>query len=368
LHDIAESDMLTIRLQQPIPVNEDRYFSGVSPEGVFSMVLKRRPSSPAGGFTLVELLVVITIIGILVGLTVPAASMVRERARKLQCANNLKNLGSACLQHEENYGYLPSGGWGWSWVGDPDRGTGMNQPGGWVYNVLPYIDQAALHDAGAGRDNDTKKKAMVQMVRTPLAALNCPSRRRSALCQASGNLISNNLGKVYNTPDNTVARTDYAANTGDKGTVEYWGGPDSEPKDRVTAPFHTSVYTDCTGIMFECSQVKSAQIKDGASNTLLLGEKYVAVDCYATGSLAADNENMYVGMDNDIGRSTCMAPQTDRFNVDTSQGFGSAHETSCNFVFCDGSIRPIAYTVDPTIFQCLGNRADGNPIDFSKIP
>ena len=98
------------------------------------------------GFTLVELLVVITIIGILIALLLPAVQAAREAARRMQCSNNLKQLAMACLNHEQAHGFLPTGGWRWYYVGDPDRGFDRRQPGGWIYNILPYIEQAQVHD------------------------------------------------------------------------------------------------------------------------------------------------------------------------------------------------------------------------------
>ena len=114
-------------------------------------MISDRPSClPRSAFTLVELLVVITIIGILIALLLPAVQAAREAARQLQCKNNLKQLALGCLSHENATGRLPTGGWGFAWTGDADRGTDRRQPGGWIYNILPYIEQQALHDMGAG--------------------------------------------------------------------------------------------------------------------------------------------------------------------------------------------------------------------------
>ena len=103
-------------------------------------------------FTLVELLVVITIIGILIALLLPAVQQAREAARRAQCSNNLKQASLAMLQHEEKYKFLPTGGWGWFWVGLPDRGMGKTQPGGWLYCILPFIEQQPLYDLGSDGD------------------------------------------------------------------------------------------------------------------------------------------------------------------------------------------------------------------------
>ena len=88
------------------------------------------------GFTLVELLVVITIIGILIALLLPAVQAAREAARQSQCRNNLKQLALGCLHHESLTKRFPTGGWGFDWTGDADRGTDWRQPAGWIYNIL----------------------------------------------------------------------------------------------------------------------------------------------------------------------------------------------------------------------------------------
>jgi prepilin-type N-terminal cleavage/methylation domain-containing protein len=135
------------------------------------------------GFTLVERLVVIAIIGILVALLLPAVQAAREAARRNQCKNNLRQIGLAMLNHVDTKKYFPSGGWGAHWEADPNRGSGEDQPGSWIYNMLPYIEENALHDLGKGVDVSTAAytSAGTQLHQTPLVHFICPSRRQAKM-------------------------------------------------------------------------------------------------------------------------------------------------------------------------------------------
>jgi len=161
-------------------------------------------------FTLVELLVVIAIIGILIALLLPAVQAAREAARATQCKNNLKQLGLASLTHYSAQKHFPSSGWGYKWVGDPDAGYDLNQPGGWAYNLLPFLEDRAIRDIGRGTAYPAKMQQLAIMVQTPAPSFNCPSRRS----KPSGALTDD----VVNLPDkNTIGalnRGDYAGNAG----------------------------------------------------------------------------------------------------------------------------------------------------------
>ncbi len=162
------------------------------------------------GFTLLELLVAIAIIAILLAVTLPAVQQARSAARATECRNHLRQLGMAMLQHESQFTRFPSNGWGYRWIGDPDRGTDERQPGGWIYNLLAQLEQEALRNMGAGMADFEKRAALAQVMETPVAVFKCPSRPSLPL----------GLHNVMVPPFNAdwvpwVAKTDYAVNEGD---------------------------------------------------------------------------------------------------------------------------------------------------------
>jgi prepilin-type N-terminal cleavage/methylation domain-containing protein len=321
-----------------------------------------------GGFTLVELLVVITIIGILVAMLMPAVQAAREAARRATCSNNLYQIGRAAQQHLSHHEFFPSGGWGWCWVGDPDYGFTKRQPGGWIYNLLPYLEQPDLHDLGKGQTGAAKGDAAIQMVRTPLLVMNCPSRRRPVLYRSVyGYSISN--AQPYGKGTDEEARSDYAANCGDSGgRNERWGGPGSLSAADDTS-FSWPDVSNCNGISFQRSMITPEECVCGMSALIFAGEKYINPDAYDTGSDAADNETQYAGFDNDLFRSTYYKHMRDRRGLsgNTHLWFGSTHAAGTHYVFCDGSVHRISYTVDGATFVSLGDRTKESSVDPTKL-
>jgi prepilin-type N-terminal cleavage/methylation domain-containing protein len=317
------------------------------------------------GFSLVELLVVMSIISILIGLLIPAVQAAREAARKTQCVNNLYQIGLAVQQHEVAKGYYPTGGWGSLWLGDPDRGTDEKQPGGWIYNILPYIEQQAVHDMGVGKDESTKGLLAVEMEGTRVPGFNCPSRRTEGLYKHSrGGSAFNAAGQAE-----MEARADYAANAGDL-VANTAGGPSSYEDAKS---YRWPDVSKMTGISYLRSKVRPADIRDGASNTYLVGEKWLGVDHYYDGESYGDDNSLYQGAAHDIHRwvaensSKPWPPLPDsNTTADTepnlSGRFGSCHPGVWNVVLCDGSVHTVSFTIDPETHRRYGCRNDGKQV------
>jgi len=324
------------------------------------------------GFTLVELLVVIVIIAILMALLLPAANAVREAARRASCKNNVRQLALGCTQHVTITGRYPTGGWGFNWVGDADRGSDRFQPGGWVFNILPFIEETRLYEMAGDGDPNTHTQQQLDgardMVKKPLSIINCPSRRRSIPYPKpwSGTFVAYNAS---NNPadDNTAGRLGYGINSGDTWLyVGGVGGPGSLPPAGQAPTWPPP--TDFNGISFAMSEIQPAHVHDGISNTYLLGEKYLNPVHYVTGDVGDDNESWCTGFNNDNYRSAAFPPKRDTADLDLNAEarYGSAHGVGFHVALCDGSVHLVHYEIRHDVHRRLANRHDGEPVSLQQ--
>ena len=358
------------------------------------------------GFTLVELLVVIAIIGVLVALLLPAIQAAREAARRTQCQNNLKQIGLGALNHESTHKFYPSGGWSYNWGPDPNRGYGENQPGGWIYSMLAFVEQQNLRNLGSGTVMGTAahRAAMTQLIQTPVEMFHCPSRSVARLSPAPWDNPVMNWGSWATTVTSQGAfKSDYAANSGDTLRVymdgyNWFNSPpitmsgSTYPDGDVEAKFAALPTNVCdgpairgssarqacqSGVMYTRSETKISNISDGTSNTYFAGEKYMSPNEYNGDTITTGtNQVAYCGTDWDNHRRAwntnallespdaqeLIQPRADTLNFNSDEIFGSAHPGAFHMVFCDGSVRALNYDIDPYVHSYSAVRFDGQVV------
>ena len=317
------------------------------------------PAKRVRGFTLVELLVVIAIIGILIALLLPAIQAAREAARRMECKNHLKQMALGCLHHESSLRFFPTGGWGWGWIGDPDLGFGTRQPGGWVFNILPYMDLKPLYNMSKGLTGTDKANVNNALYRTPIADFNCPTRRAPIVYANAPYMLGQNVPQ-YGQLTLGAARSDYAINSGTTSCQIYYGP--GTLADGLSSTYGWPDVSTLDGISFQRSMIKLKEVINGTSHTYLVGEKYLSPDNYYNGLAWDDNSCLFTGFEDDNFRSTYYLPYRDQPGYGgPGCSFGSAHAGVCNFAFCDGSVRGVTYDVDANIHLYRGNRRNKIP-------
>jgi prepilin-type N-terminal cleavage/methylation domain-containing protein len=298
------------------------------------------------GFTLVELLVVVAIIGILIALLLPAVQAAREAARRSQCANHLKQLALGFQNHHDAHNFLPSAGLQCCqpvlYV-DGIPAVAPKQVAGWAFQVLPFIEQQTVWE-GMGGATDAAKSDNARAALIP--ELFCPTRRRP-------------------TRHNGRGMVDYAGCCGRDNLWDY--DTDTEAWMGQGAVIRGCDNQACSNVN-RITVLTLAEIRDGTSNTMLLSEKQLNLTQILQGGTADDDYGYADGWDPDMMRQVqydrttpTNPPRVDCYGSCYTFGdrrFGASHPSGLNAVLCDGSVAHVMYEIDPATWRRFGHRQD----------
>jgi prepilin-type N-terminal cleavage/methylation domain-containing protein len=303
------------------------------------------------GFTLVELLVVIGIIGVLVALLLPAIQAARESARGVRCRNNLKQVGLAAIGFHDTHKRYAT-----------ETDVAQDQPS-WVTSLLPFLEEGALFNEWAsvsgyrqiGGAPPPALRTLEQIVATPIPVLYCPTRR-----PAQAFPIYDRSPLPPPGPSTRLGgRTDYAINGGsaefENSLVLKWPGIWER-----TGPYSPGAGDDENAKKRKPREVRSKDVKDGLSKTYLIGEKAATFDNYENGLDPGDYSSTFTCPRGNCVRFSKRVPAHDVRAADncwSCHSFGSAHAEHWNAAFCDGSVHSLSFDMSFQAHQALGSRA-----------
>lgn len=327
------------------------------------------------GFTLVELMVVIAIIGVLVGLIIPAIGMARESARTAACQNNLKQIGNAVVQHNAAMQSFPK-----NVCAGPSGGNPSLVGVSWMTGILPYLEQDSLYDqcnfvTVASPPTKVIDLFAASAVRSfPLDVFHCPSDPTKLFVEARGEAAWCDPVLVWGT-------TSYKGVAG-----SYWGAVTTTEWDDPSYPKYlkpiyrpdNSTYdyrfnanngvfyagVSWAGLPAEICATKLADIKDGATNTLMIGESIGLYSARSAWFHPVMSTATTFWKQNLEPQCQTTASQLNDYRTcfwdwEHNTGFISAHKSGCNYAMCDGSVKFIPDSIDLDVFQKLGCKSDG---------
>ena len=311
------------------------------------------------GFTLVELLVVIAIIGVLIGLLLPAVQAAREAARRMECLNNLKQIGIALHNYHDVNGAFPS-----AWRGyctDGKKPCVYGDPGwAWGAAILPFMEQTPLYsqiDLQSSISTEKNKQART----LSLKAYRCPSEFTSDKTFTLGDsgLLDHHHDHAHDDDDDHDDDHDAAFKSIIFAAANYVasvGTPNiHDAEDYEDGGIYEDTVFATNGAFFHNSELGMNAFTDGLSSTIFVGERVAKRQHFSTwaGMPAGDgclpaivSGTFYRGFDNEGG----------------SHGFSSGHPNGANFLYGDGSVHFISSTVNTETIKALATRAGGETI------
>lgn len=306
------------------------------------------------GFTLVELLTVVSIIAVLIGISLPAVQMVRESARRASCQNNVRQLALGMANYETAHLQFPPG----QLVARDDQSLDFEQHQllGHLGYIFPLLEQSNLIESLGDLDwsldamgaawNLQQSRWELSSIKIPI--IRCPSDR--------GEIPTTIYLSAVEWNDATWIHDVDVADNGYEGWTNYLGCGGHVIVD--------GEYKSNQGVFFARSKIRIAQITDGTSNTILLGETIGSTASDSDGHALVDAYGRHSFFGNGIGSNWGFFHDIPNDNQDTSAlTFSSRHAGRvANFAFADGSVNPISDRIDRYLLASLMTRSQGEAI------
>jgi prepilin-type N-terminal cleavage/methylation domain-containing protein/prepilin-type processing-associated H-X9-DG protein len=345
-----------------------------------------RPGHARAAFTLVELLVVIAIIGVLVALLLPAVQSARESARRMQCANHLKQFALGCLNFEASRGHVPRGNYAAPLV-FPEGGNVS-----WMFVALGHMEQGSLYEqvVSAGSLTNAVNRGILPAT---MKIIRCPSDSFERNNRGYSNYIGSTGPTCNNPPAGCPAPFQLHCNgqIGSGTTIPPALDPPTHPGYEPSMSYGTTALTKDSRGMFARggALIRLADVTDGTSNTLFIGEtlpefcehmRYNAAPGasgpgWAGGNHIAQGQTIQP-INWKIDRMSVVAPAFVSCGCDQNTnpsgdkarcimnwavtwGFKSNHPNGVNITMVDGSTHFISQNIDMRTYQLLGCRHDG---------
>jgi prepilin-type N-terminal cleavage/methylation domain-containing protein/prepilin-type processing-associated H-X9-DG protein len=336
-----------------------------------------------GAFTLIELLVVIAIIAVLIALLVPAVQQVRQAAARIQCQNNLKQLGLALHGYAGDHKTAFPPGSILTFTAASVKAVA------WGTLILPYIEQTPLYAKydlnSAPFPPPYGQVSNIAVISTPIDNFVCPTVPSPAASRiyaydltAEANAFAG-LGLPAGALQYTAAASDYTGINGVKASL--W-----KNLTRNGYPAAAAHTTDEEGILREDLPCPLASVIDGLSNTILLAEVAGKPNWYVRGQQRAIpspfqsalegggwgdlmiGDNWLIGSDDNCttqspaGLATVIGICNRRFSGESMSGLHSFHPGGANVLMGDGSVRFLTNSTDPFVVAALVTRAGGETV------
>lgn len=313
------------------------------------------PRFRSNAFTLVELLVVIAIIGVLVAMLLPAVQAAREAARRMQCGNNLKQIGLALQNYHSAIRRLPPAS-----VTDLIVNSHRFNQMSWHARILPYMEESTTYEMiNFNRIWDSYIDGGANRIarKSRIAAFLCPTAPQERALSVE---LANGAAELdeWTTHYYGVMGAKGTSTNGEQYSIDPWYPGASPP---MFGGGHAT-----NGVLYRNSAVKLSEVTDGTSKTLCVGEKSWSGGYYGSWLAGVSNGQALSYASKNIAFPLNSLSIDLTYNEWNDVSFGSEHPAGAHFAFADGSVHFITENIELSVLKAAASRKGGETVNIHQ--